>query len=106
MSLEHSITLSAATYFDTSGRRLTEFVPKTISLGPLQTRQFVIPQDEQSGGSGANFVVKWGAARPVPSPVVEALMISTTGQQGISFTTPGTVIQALKHAGTATSARP
>ncbi len=45
-----------------------------------------------TGGSGANFIVRWEADSPVSPPVTEGIMISTASQLGISFTSPGQVI--------------
>ncbi|MEQ8274173.1 MAG: DUF3124 domain-containing protein [Deltaproteobacteria bacterium] len=95
VALEGRLALTAVTYFDTAGRRLKEMVEADTVLGPLETKQFVIPARDQSGGTGANFVVKWEAEAETPRPVIEALMISTTSAQGVSFTTQGTVIQKL-----------
>lgn len=95
VALDQRLALTAVTYFDTSGRRLKEMVEANTDLGPLETKQFVIPARDQSGGTGANFVVRWEAEAEAARPVIEALMISTTSAQGVSFTTQGTVIQKL-----------
>jgi hypothetical protein len=42
---------------------------------------------------GANFIVEWVASTEVSEPIVEAIMIGTDFQQGISFTSPGKVIK-------------
>ncbi|MBM9531452.1 DUF3124 domain-containing protein [Desulfoprunum benzoelyticum] len=53
----------------------------------------VIPQDDSSGGSGANFIVKWQAAAPANPPIVETVMIGTQSQFGISFTSRDQMLQ-------------
>ena len=47
---------------------------------------------DKTGGSGANFIVKWESATPVDPPVIQAVHISWKGQLGISFLTSGRVI--------------
>ena len=47
--------------------------------------EVVISRADKQGGTGANFIVVWGAQEPVYEPVVETLMTSTSAQQGISF---------------------
>lgn len=49
-------------------------------------------EDDSRGGAGANFLVDWGAEQPISEPVVEAVMIGTASQQGISFISPGRVV--------------
>ncbi len=49
---------------------------------------------DRRGGSGAKFIVEWVAQTSVSEPIVEAIMISTAFQQGISFVSPGKVIKS------------
>ena len=45
------------------------------------------------GGLGANFIVEWVAQTEVSEPVIEAIMIGSSFQQGISWISPGKVIK-------------
>lgn len=54
--------------------------------------RYVVKESDTSGGSGANFVVKWNAETSVNPPVIESVMIGTQYQQGISFTSRGQII--------------
>ena len=47
----------------------------------------------RQGGTGANFIVVWGAEEPVYEPVVEAVMISAAGTQGLSLLSPARVLE-------------
>lgn len=85
-NLEEPITISAADYYETQGKMLRPFIAEPVSLKPLESIRYVIPERDKSGGSGANFIVKWNALKPVNPPVVETIMIGTQTQQGISFT--------------------
>jgi hypothetical protein len=99
------IWLTAVNYYNTLGQRVREFVPEPLLLKSLETKQFVIPPTDKTGGTGANFIVKWEADVVMPSPKIEALMISTASQQGISFLTHGSVITPLaRTASTSTAA--
>jgi len=91
-SLEHSIVLASVRYYDTNGKLTKKHLDKPMRLGPLATTEFLIERDDTSGGSGANFLVEWSADRLVTEPIIEAVMIDTKGQQGISFARRGTVI--------------
>lgn len=96
VDLTENIEISAVSYFDTQGRVVSEFLREPAVLGPLATRHFIVPQADRSGGPGANFLVKWESEADVTRPIIEAVMISTTGQQGISFTTQGAAIRELR----------
>jgi hypothetical protein len=60
-----------------------------LTLNPLESLRYVIPESDKSGGSGANFIVEWHSDRPVNKPIIESIMIGTKSGQGISFTSRG-----------------
>ncbi len=92
---EHPIVLTSVKYYDTHGQLLKEYLAQPRSLGPLASTDFFVEAKEQSGGIGTNFVVEWVAEQPVYEPIVEALMLSTTSTQGISFSSPGRVVSQI-----------
>ena len=79
-------------YVGSDGETIRPYLDAPRLLRPLATLDVVVDQGDRSGGSGASFLVEWTADGPVAPPVVEAVMISTSGQQGISFVTEGRVI--------------
>ena len=84
-----AITLTAVDYHDTSGKLVRRYLNAPATLAPLMTAEYIVGQTDLSGGSGANFLVRWTAASPANPPLVEAVMIGTSSQQGISFITSG-----------------
>jgi len=59
------------------------------SFSSLETVEIVIDQEDQTGGTGANFIFYWRTCSKKIEPLFEGVMISTYGQQGLSFTTQG-----------------
>ena len=94
-SLQHGIIVDSVRYFDTNGKEVKSYLKKPIKLGPLATTEFLVERDDTTGGSGANFLVKWTSDATVSAPVIEAIMIDTNTQQGISFARSGVVIEEL-----------
>ncbi|MCA8924297.1 MAG: DUF3124 domain-containing protein [Planctomycetes bacterium] len=92
-SLDSEISVTSVRYFNTEGREVKSYLDKPVRLPALGTTEVVVDRDDTSGGSGANFLVEWHAARPVTEPIIEAVMISTNAQQGISFARRGSVIK-------------
>lgn len=88
----HGLVITAVRYYDSNGQLVRRYLQQPLALGPMATKDYVVEQDDTSGGSGANFIVEWTAEAPVTPPVVEAVMISTASSQGISFTSPGRVL--------------
>lgn len=86
------VTVEQADYYETQGKLLKKFVEDPVVMRPLESVRFIIPQNDGSGGSGANFIVRWSAPAPVNPPIVESIMIGTQTQQGVSFTSRGRVI--------------
>ncbi len=90
---QNPIRLNSARYYDTHGALVKEYAPAPLRLGPMASTDFVVAEDDTSGGVGANFIVEWSASIEVTAPVVEAVIISTASQQGISFVSAGRVIK-------------
>jgi Protein of unknown function (DUF3124) len=95
-SLTDPIVIRSIRYYNSSGKLAKEYTSGNLQLAPLATTEFFIQQQDSSGGSGANFIVEWVTDKQgVTEPIIEAVMISTSFQQGVSFTTSGRVIQEL-----------
>lgn len=90
--LDDEIIVKSVRYFDTAGREIKSYLKKPVRLPALGTTEIVVERDDATGGSGANFLVEWFALRPATEPIVEAVMIDTNSQQGISFARRGSVI--------------
>ena len=90
--LEHSIIVKSVRYYNTDGELVREFIDAPSKLGPLATTGFVIPSEDTSGGWGANFLVEWVAEQPVYEPVIEAVMVSRRGTEGVSIISEGRVV--------------
>lgn len=87
-----AIFIETIDYYDSSGALVTAYLSQPLEIGPLASTAVVIESQNTLGGAGANFLVTWRAATQVSPPVIEAVMISTASQQGISFVSPGRVI--------------
>lgn len=100
IDMKAPISILAVDYYDTDGTLLKHYLSAPSRLGPLASTRYVVKESDKSGGSGANFIVKWTSELPVNPPLVESVMISTRGQLGISFNTRGEVLfQNLSPAG-------
>jgi hypothetical protein len=87
-----AVYLTAVRYHDSDGRLVRDELPRPVRLAPLAAVEFFVRESDTSGGSSASFLVAWRAARPVSEPVIEAVMAGTSMNQGISFTSPGRVV--------------
>lgn len=88
-SLTDSVFLKKADYYNTDGKLIRSYVKSPIYVKPLESLQIVIDETDEEGGTGANFIFDWAVKGDVNEPYFEAVMISTSGQQGMSFTTKG-----------------
>ena len=92
-SVDREIVVETVRYFDTSGKEVKSYLKKPLRLSPMATTEFLVERDDTSGGSGANFLVRWVSDAAVSEPIIEAVMIDTDRQQGISFARTGKVIE-------------
>ena len=84
-----TIYIKKAEYFNTSGNSIRTYFNKPIFIAPMETVEIIIDERDQEGGTGANFLFDWAIKPNSGDPFFEAIMISTSGQQGLSFTTQG-----------------
>lgn len=93
MNLNDSLFVSKIDYYNTEGKYVRSYIKTPIFITPMETINIVVHQKDNVGGTGANFLIDWSlnnnAANP---PLIEAIMIRTMGQQGISFTTRGIIM--------------
>ncbi|WP_430811982.1 MULTISPECIES: DUF3124 domain-containing protein [unclassified Carboxylicivirga] len=92
VSPSDTVYILHADYYNTLGENIRQYIDKPIYIKPLETIEIVIEEQDIDGGSGANFVFDWAAADTKNPPLFEAVMISTHGQQGLSFITRGVQI--------------
>ncbi len=93
-SLTDSVFVNDVVYYDTDGKKVRNYISgKQLLLRPMQSIEYVIEEDDDVGGSGANFIINWGATTSKVKPIFQGVMISTHGQQGISFITEGISIK-------------
>ena len=83
------IKITRVDYNETQGKLVNKYIDKPITLNPLGSSRYVIPERDKSGGSGANFIVEWHSDKLVNRPIIESVMIGTQSSQGVSFTSRG-----------------
>jgi len=96
INMKQSITVTKVDYYETKGDLIKKMLNTSVTLKPLESIRYVIPQKDKTGGSGANFIVEWEAVDYVNPPIVETVMIGTQAQQGVSFTSRGHAIKTTK----------
>jgi hypothetical protein len=91
--LTNSIIITSVRYYDSNGQLVRQDITNPVELKPLASTEVFIAADDTRGGVGANFIVEWVAEKTVYEPVIEAVMISTSSSQGISFVSPAKVLK-------------
>lgn len=86
------IIVESVDYYDSRGIRVKKYIEGPIQVKPMAAIRYVVPESDKVGGSGASFLVHWKSRNRVNPPRIEAVMISTRMQQGISFVSGGQVI--------------
>jgi hypothetical protein len=92
-SLADSAYILSATYHDSYGKLLHSYIDSTLLLSPLESIELVVEEEENEGGAGANFIIEWAATKYADQLLIQSVMISTYGQQGVSFLSEAKVIK-------------
>lgn len=77
----------SARYFDTHGKQLSERVPSPVLIPPYGTHELFVELNDASGGSGANFIIKWEADQAINPPLVESLHANMDSGKAVIFMT-------------------
>ena len=84
-----TLFISRADYYNTHGELVRSYTNEVVYIAPMETLEIVINEKDTEGGTGANFLFDWLVPQGTHEPYFEAVMISTSGQQGLSFSTRG-----------------
>ncbi len=88
---ESDIEVHRVDYYDTEGKFIKSYINQKINLKAFSVHEFIVDESDTSGGSGAKFIIEWRVKgdRPVNTPIVEAIMLTTRSGLGVSFVTRG-----------------
>lgn len=81
------IRILSARYYDTGGRFVRDYLAAPQTIPPLGTHELFVELHDETGGSGANFVIAWEAAAPANPPLVEALHANMDSGKAVILTT-------------------
>lgn len=76
-------------YVDTAGDVIEHYLETPYQLDPMATATLTLPQWDERGGTGANFLVRWSGESGINKPIIEAVMAGTRGTQSFSFVRAG-----------------
>ena len=80
-----AIRVLSAQYYDTDGKKLKEYVTAPKTIGPMGTHELFVPRSDDTGGSGANFVIQWKSDTPASPPMVEGIHANLPAGRSIAF---------------------
>ncbi len=94
MGITDSVYIYCVDHYNTQGKKIRQYMDdkSMLTLGPLESYDLVVVKKDKQGGTGDNFIVQWGRTTGDSQLLVEALMINTTGSQGLSVITEGKII--------------
>ena len=95
-SFSDTLVVNLIDYFDTKGDKVRSYLDHPIFLNPMASIDYVVDEIDLVGGSGANFIVVWSGVENDVHPLIQAIMVSTSGQQGVAFRTDGISIRKRK----------
>jgi hypothetical protein len=81
------IRLLSARYHDTGGKLLRDYLTAPVTIPPMGTYELFVELHDESGGSGANFMLAWDAAQAANPPMVEALHANLDSGKAVILTT-------------------
>lgn len=83
-----TLYLNRVAYFSTDGTLVRHYIEQPIFMKPLESIDYVIEQEDDLGGNGANFMIDWYADKPL-KPIFQCVMIGGLASRAFSFITEG-----------------
>lgn len=87
------IAIKRVDYYSEAGALVRSYLKQPLTLRPMATTNIVVKESDRSGGISASFLVEWDSAAPVSPPMVEAVMVNSTYNQGIAFSSPSRTLE-------------
>ena len=84
-----TVRLTSVQYHDSTGKLLREYLQEPATIEPLGTREYFVELHDDSGGSGANFLMRWESDTPASPPLLEAIHANLDSARGVVFITQG-----------------
>lgn len=88
-----TITLRRVDYYSAAGALIRSYLTQPRELKPLAATEFVVKEADRSGGISATFLVDWDSPAAVSAPLVEAVMVNSTYNQGVAFSSSARVLE-------------
>lgn len=89
----HPLLIKRVDYYNAGGERVRAYLKEPERLKPLAATEFIIRETDRSGGISASFLVEWDSETPVARPMVEAVMVNSTYNQGVAFNSPARILE-------------
>ena len=90
---KHSLMIMKADYYNTEGSLVKKYVDTPVVVAPMASTYINVSQSDVSGGSGANFLIRWESQQPINEPIIESVTYGFRGNHSISFVTKGKPIR-------------
>jgi hypothetical protein len=75
--MKYPVSILSADYYDSTGKLIKHYIETPVQLNPLASTRYIIKESDKSGGSGANFIVRWQSSPEISVPMIESVMIGT-----------------------------
>ena len=86
---KRSLRVLSARYYDTHGKFLQAYISGSVVVAPFATAELFVDMHDESGGSGANFLIRWESDAPMNPPLIEALHANMDSGKAVILTTRG-----------------
>lgn len=87
-----TLYISRIDYYNTAGKFVRKYIESPIYLNTFETLEYVVDEADNTGGSGANFIIEWYGNDKL-NPLFQAVMIGGLGNKSFSFTTEGVEVK-------------
>lgn len=87
------VTIRSVDYLGAEGNLIRSYLKQPITLRPMASTDYVVKESDRSGGISASFLVEWESREAASPCLVEAVMVNSSYNHGIAFSSPARVLE-------------
>ena len=90
---EKDLYIESVDYYNTQGELVKKYLSQPHILKPMASIDYFVSLEDMSGGHGAKFLVNVASKEKISQPIIQAIMLNTSGNSNLCFLTEAYMIK-------------
>ncbi len=95
-SLDKGIKIHFVDYYNHKGKLVRNYLKEPLEIEPLASINYFVKLSDREGGVGAKFLIEWSCSEAITMPVIETVMMESSGNRGFAFKSRAVVLRDVR----------